>query len=795
MQLSRGGPDEIRPHGILLAAEEHDLSIVIASANATELGVEPARLLGTGLSSVLTTPTDRQLRDWFAQLDSINPTPAVAITGARFDAILHRDNGMLVLELEPVREHVGLACMQRAIDRLQRAHRANEILRIGAEEIRALLGFDRVALYRSRGTSLELSIAIPDDGDPPEPFSFQPNEQPGYLADRQAPGVTLLVAEHASPLDMNACVLRHVAVDTKPGAWFAVPLDSWGVVVCEHPTKKLVPYGARCAAHILARLVAWHLAMRERLIDELRASDMAKDEFLATVSHELRTPLNAMLGWLRLIEADQVSAERQPQAIATVTRNANILAQLVEELLDVSRAITGKMRIDLQPVVPATVVEAALAIAQPGAEAKSITINADIDPAAGPVLADAGRLQQVVWNLLTNAVKFTPDGGHVDVVLRRIGSSVEIVVADDGAGIEPEMLPFVFERFRQGEDPTTRTQGLGLGLSIARHLVELHGGDIHATSAGKHRGSTFTVRLPIATGRSTSAQLAAVDPPAFAPAPQLRGLRVLAVDDERDANDLIRAALQSSGVDVVTASSADEVMMLLPRLGVDVLISDIGMPKVDGYALIQAIRKLPDRAGGRVPAIAVTAFARPQDRSRAFLAGFDVYLAKPVDPAELVAVLCNLTGRRSDTGPVEPVEPRYAQIAGELEGTRILVVEDDIDSGDMLAELLRTCGATVDVARSAAQGLELIRRFRPHVLVSDLSLPDKDGFAFVRELRATGSEEGGWIPAIALSGHADAETAREAILAGFQLHVSKPIDPPDLIARLARLVGRTARRT
>jgi signal transduction histidine kinase/DNA-binding response OmpR family regulator len=777
----------------LLAAEEHDLSIVIASANATELGVEPERLLGAGLSSVLTTPTDRQLRDWFAELDSINPTPAVAITGARFDAILHRDNGLVVIELEPVREQVGLGCMQCAIDRLKKAQRASDIVRIGAEEIRALLGFERVALYRNRGGSLELSVAIPDDGRPPVPVSLELGEQPAFVADRQASAVPLLAAKHAPALDVRACVLRNTVVDHAPGAWFAVALDAWGVVVCEHPTRKLVPYSARAAAHMIAKLVAWHLAMRERLIDELRAADMAKDEFLATVSHELRTPLNAMLGWLRLIEAGQVAPERQPQAISTVTRNANVLAQLVEELLDISRVITGKMRIDLQSVAPAAVIEAALAIVQPAAEAKNITISERLDPSAGPVLADAGRLQQIVWNLMSNAVKFTPDGGAIDVELRRVGSSVEIVVSDSGIGIAPDTLPFVFERFRQGEDATTRAQGLGLGLSIVRHLVEQHGGDVSARSAGSGKGSTFTVRLPVATGRPATAQPPATPPPAFAPAPQLRGLRVLAVDDEKDANELIRAALQSSGVEVITASSAEEVLMLMPRLGIDVLISDIGMPNVDGYALIQAIRALPERSGGRVPAIAVTAFARPQDRSRSFLAGFDVYLAKPVDPAELVAVMCNLTGRR-DSGTHERVEPRLAA-SGPLDGTRILVVEDDPDSAEMFAEVLRMVGATVDVAFDAAEGMERIRRFRPDVLVSDLSLPDKDGFAFVRELRATGSEEGGWIPAIAVSGHTDQETSREAILAGFQLHVSKPIEPRDLIARLARLVGRTARRT
>src|SRR5690606_24343308 len=227
-----------------------------------------------------------------------------------------------------------------------------------------------------------------------------------------------------------------------------------------------------------------------------------------------------------------------------------------------------------------------------------------------------------------------------------------------------------------------------------------------------------------------------VPPPAFAPAPQLRGLRVLAVDDERDANDLIRAALHSSGVDVITASSADEVLALLPRSRADVLISDIGMPGVDGYALIQAIRSLPERGGGRIPAIAVTAFARPQDRSRAFLAGFDVFLAKPIDPAELVAVLCNLTGRRGETGPFEHEEPRPL-LDAQLEGARILVVEDDLDAAEMLRDLLSAVGASVETASTAAEGMERMKTFRPDVLVSDISLPDKDGYAFMRELRAT----------------------------------------------------------
>jgi CheY-like chemotaxis protein/anti-sigma regulatory factor (Ser/Thr protein kinase) len=489
-----------------------------------------------------------------------------------------------------------------------------------------------------------------------------------------------------------------------------------------------------------------------------------------------------------------VTADRESQALATVTRNANTLAQLVEELLDVSRAITGKMRIELQPVAPAAVVEAALATVQPTAEAKGIRVECKVDAFTGAVLADTGRLQQVVWNLLANAIKFTGEGGTIYVRLRRTGSFVEIEVADTGVGIEPSTLPFVFERFRQGENATTRAHGLGLGRAIVRHLVEHHGGEVSADSAGIGRGATFTVRLPLATGRSSGMVEVPAAPPTFEPAPQLRGLRVLAVDDEDDANELVRAVLQTSGVEVTTASSVEEALALLGKLDPHVLISDIGMPGLDGYAFIQEVRKQHDPARSRIPAIAITAFARTHDRSRAFLAGFDVYLPKPIDPAELVAVLCNLADRRSSQ--VRIVEPDPASPTSRvLADTRILVVDDDEDNAEMLAAILELSGATTQTAHSADEGMATIKSFHPHVLVSDIGLPGKDGFAFVRELRAMGSDDGGWIPAIALSGHADSEHAQQAILAGFQLHVAKPIDPPDLIARLARLVGRTARRT
>jgi len=786
MATFRGSTGRVLPHGVLLAVDDHDFAVAIASANTQAvLGLPIDRVLGAPLAEILAQPDRARLAADVVE----SPFAAVTRGGVQLDAAVHRTNGLVVLELEPAGARVGMVRLERAIERLQRAERVSEISRISVDEIRELTGFERVALYRHRGGIVELAAASPDTA-PAEVLSLAPGEVVRFIADRSA-DVVPLVCMVERPLDLSRCTLREAHSDAKVGAELVFRLGDWGTLVCEHPTARHVPYSARAAAAVLARVLAWHLGVRDQLGDELRASNLAKDEFLATVSHELRTPLNAMLGWLSLITAGQVPSERQPQALATVTRNAHVLAQLVEELLDVSRVVSGKLRIDLQPVLVAPIIEAALATVQPGADAKHLGLRAHVDAATPAVLADAGRLQQVVYNLLTNAIKFTPDGGTVDVRLRQVGAAVEIEVADTGTGIEAALLPHVFERFRQGEDPTTRVQGLGLGLAIVRHLVELHGGDVHVRSDGKDRGATFTVRLPIATGRAASAGCAVPAPPAFEPAPQLRGLRVLAVDDEPDANDLVRAVLSTCGVEVTSALSADEALALLPSLEPHVLISDIGMPSVDGYGLIQRVRELPEHAGGRVPAIAVTAFARIHDRSRAFLAGFDVYLAKPIDPAELVAVLCNLAGRRTSTR-LKAAEP---PAAGVLAGARILIVDDDRDNAEMLGALLAFEGAVISTAGSAAEGMARIQAFRPDVLVSDIGLPDKDGFSFVRELRAMGADEGGWIPAIALSGHADAEHAREAILAGFQLHVAKPIDPPDLVARLARLVGRTMRRT
>ena len=383
-----------------------------------------------------------------------------------------------------------------------------------------------------------------------------------------------------------------------------------------------------------------------------RAADVAnhaKDEFLATVSHELRTPLNAILGWANLMSSGALDEPRTRRAIETIERNAIAMAQLIDDLLDVSRIISGKMRIEVQPVDVAAVVDAALESVRPAAAAKQLRITELLDRGVGRVSGDPSRLQQIFWNLLSNAVKFTDPHGRVDVVVRRVDACVELSVGDDGRGIDGGFLPHIFEPFRQADGSTTRTHGgLGLGLAITRQLVELHGGSIEARSAGKGAGATFVVRLPLAaTATPIAARGRSAEPRpslgAFERPPALAGLRVLVVDDDEDARQLVRAVLEECGCVVRTADSVAAAMAAFDAEVPDVLVSDIGMPEHDGYVLIRKVRALPLSKGGGVPAVALTAYARPEDRRRVLTEGFMMHVPKPVEPAELVTVVANLT--------------------------------------------------------------------------------------------------------------------------------------------------------
>jgi PAS domain S-box-containing protein len=384
---------------------------------------------------------------------------------------------------------------------------------------------------------------------------------------------------------------------------------------------------------------------------EAREANRLKDEFLAVLSHELRTPLNAIVGYARLLRGGVLTGDKAERGLATLERNANSLTQIVEDVLDVSRIVAGKVRLDVQPVELALIVHNALATIQPAADAKNVRLETILDPRAGPVSGDPDRLQQIVWNLLSNAVKFTPKGGRVQVRLASINSHVEIAVSDTGEGIAPEFLPHVFERFRQGDAGTTRpTGGLGLGLAIVRHMVELHGGTVTAASGGRDRGATFRVCLPVMIVHPHGIEEPSEHPRTERLAPltdlgDLHGVRVLAVDDENDALALLRMVLEAAGAEVTTVSSAQQALDVLPASRPNAIVADLGMPGMDGFELIRRIRSSADESIRGVPAAALTAFARSDDRTRALRAGFEMHLAKPVDPGELVASVITLVRR------------------------------------------------------------------------------------------------------------------------------------------------------
>jgi PAS domain S-box-containing protein len=396
--------------------------------------------------------------------------------------------------------------------------------------------------------------------------------------------------------------------------------------------------------------------------ERVRAEDAnrAKDLFLGSLSHELRTPLNAILGWSRLLLSGSLAEEKRERALETIDRNARAQAALIEDILDLSRITSGKMRLEVAPVEVVHVVETSLETIRPGADAKGVRLQAVLDPDAGIVHGDATRLQQICWNLLSNAVKFTPRGGRVYVKLIRTDSQVELLVSDTGRGISSGFLPRVFESFTQADSTSTREHGgLGLGLAIVKHLVELHGGTVKAESEGLDKGATFVVRLPVAPVRPAPSPAdpppAAVSGPADLDldcAPELAGLRVLVLDDESDARDLIRTVLESCQAVVTTAATAADAFELFQAAPPDLLVSDIGMKGNDGFWLIRQIRQLPAERGGRVPAVAVTAYAAAKDRTRALLEGFTNHISKPTEPQELLAVIAASVGRAA--GPRTP---------------------------------------------------------------------------------------------------------------------------------------------
>jgi len=374
-----------------------------------------------------------------------------------------------------------------------------------------------------------------------------------------------------------------------------------------------------------------------------------KDEFLATVSHELRTPLNHILGWITMLSSGKLQPEKAQKAFDTIERNVRAQGRLIDDLLDVSRIISGKLTIEPRQIEIAKVVDAAAESIIPAAEVKGVNFKAILDAEAGVVSGDPDRLQQAIWNLLSNAVKFTPKDGHVELRLTRLNSQIKIAVSDDGRGIDPEFLPHVFDRFRQ-QDATTGRQhgGLGLGLAIVRHLVELHGGSVRVESAGEDRGATFTITLPVADAHaapSGEAPRSSTAGESFTGLPSLSGVRVLLVDDLAEARDLITFALANKGAEVRAVASAAEGLYMLREWRPDVILSDIAMPNEDGYTFISNVRKLSEELGGRIPAAALTAYVGSKERLKSYEAGYQAYISKPIEWAELITVVASLAGR------------------------------------------------------------------------------------------------------------------------------------------------------
>jgi len=386
---------------------------------------------------------------------------------------------------------------------------------------------------------------------------------------------------------------------------------------------------------------AEQVARSEAVQAAARSADAnrVKDEFLAVLSHELRTPLNPILGWAKLLKSRKFDEAKTAQALEIIERNANLQVQLIEDLLDVSRILRGKLSLRVAPVDLQSPIEAAIETVRLAAQAKAIEIETQFQPEVGAVSGDAGRLQQVVWNLLSNAIKFTPKGGKVQVTLEQIDAGVQIQVTDTGQGIPPEFLPHVFESFRQADSTTTRTfGGLGLGLAISRHLIELHGGTIEASSAGEGQGSTFTVKLPLLRNQRCNNQA----PSSVCPEPDLAGVQVLVVEDNPDSREFVVFVLEQAGAAVRAAASAAEGREVLQSFRAQVLLCDIGMPVEDGYAFLQSVRALNPQKSGQIPAIALTAYAKEEDRQQALAVGFQEHLAKPVEPTQLLKVIAKL---------------------------------------------------------------------------------------------------------------------------------------------------------
>jgi signal transduction histidine kinase/ActR/RegA family two-component response regulator len=448
-------------------------------------------------------------------------------------------------------------------------------------------------------------------------------------------------------------------------------LSGWSAIAVALTVREeilgVLCFGLAGRSYTLADLaVAEELARRAalaldnaRLYRDVQEASRLKDEFLSIVSHELRTPLNAIIGWSRMLRTGSVREGNQEHALDIIERNASLQTRLIDDLLDVSRIIAGKLRLDITPTDIVPVVETVIESVNPALLAKDIQLKKKLHLPNRPVLADASRLKQVVWNLLSNAIKFTPKGGTIEVSLDCTDEEARLVVSDNGRGIHPSFLPHVFDRFRQADSTLTRQSGgLGLGLAIVRHLVEAHGGTVRADSAGPNAGSAFTVKVPLARSELLSAVVSSSPAdPSLHWTPMLTGTSVLVVEDQADTREILEEVLLQAGAEVKVAADAREAMDILHNWTPDVLVSDIAMPGEDGYSLIRRVRTMEVRQGRSISAVALTAYARAEDRVQALAAGYQMHVPKPVDPRELVLTISSLSGRPRSPPPSSGLTP------------------------------------------------------------------------------------------------------------------------------------------
>jgi CheY-like chemotaxis protein/nitrogen-specific signal transduction histidine kinase len=662
-------------------------------------------------------------------------------------------------------------------------------------------------------------VAAHEDGEDPAAAPFPSRRQ---LLLSQAALVTASIADRSRAVVVPAREvseslrwqpLREGESGAEASGWLAAPLTGreGGCIGWVHLTGRAEgEFGDDDRTNLTQLVQIASIAIENMLSMEAREANRLKDEFLTTLSHELRTPLTAILGWTRLLRTGPFDAQRTAHGLEVIERNVTVQAKLIEDLLDVSGIIAGKLRISLRPVALLPPVEAAVEGMLPAAAGKGVALELAIDPqvdARSALSGDGDRLQQVAWNLLSNAIKFTPPGGRIEVAVSREGEWFKVTVRDNGKGISPQFLRHVFDRFRQDDSGSTRTHGgLGIGLAIVQHIVELHGGRVEAESPGLHMGAVFTVTLPAlpaGTALAEPAVRAAVAGGVAGDAARHERIQVLVVDDEPDTREILCEILRGAGAEVLTAASPADALAVCERTRPDVLISDIAMPGGDGYSLIRQLRRRGPEGGGDMPAIAVSAHAREDDRRRAMEAGFERYLTKPVEPADLIATLREIAPawRAAPAGSTTPgagaaAGPGRGQPqggaagrtggAGGTAGRRILLVEDDDDSREALKTLLEMSGHRVEVVADGSAAVAEALASLPEVALVDIGLPDIDGHEVARRIRAEAG--GGGIFLVALTGYGGQEAVAAALAAGFDAHFTKPVE----LARLERLLRENA---